>query len=420
MAYTSRGIVEIYRAVSRVLKKVDQLPSAAALRNLCKTLNFKGVEVDAESTAAVVSLLAALEIWKERGLTSRSGEVDPRRLSSLEATFKETVAYFVRRGLPRGAPDKSKLRREVAYLLFVEEALKSLESCCGECEQSALERGCQVVLDGAGVWEGGDGVTEEEGGAADRRHPLLLEFGVYRGKSIRVIARAALALSGRSRVIGFDSFAGLPSAWRPGFPAGAFGISEVEAVSTISALEREFPGVLELRRGLFKDSLPPFLHEEFGFKGVNGEVASGCGDRAGASTVAAGEMSVVKSATAAAGTSAAATAAATAETATAATTIAAGMAASRARLVLVHVDCDIYKSTSTVLNLLCSAKAVESGLVLVFDELVNFDVFLAHEMRALFEFVERLNSNSCQRYRLEWIGGRRGDMSRACRLVGLV
>jgi hypothetical protein len=52
------------------------------------------------------------------------------------------------------------------------------------------------------------------------REPLYLEFGVWEGESIRWWADR-LRQPG-ARFVGFDSFEGLPDAWRPGFDVGAF------------------------------------------------------------------------------------------------------------------------------------------------------------------------------------------------------
>jgi predicted O-methyltransferase YrrM len=73
---------------------------------------------------------------------------------------------------------------------------------------------------------------------------MALEFGVYTGGTLTVIAQAR---DGRG-VYGFDSFAGLPEGWRSRYPAGAF---EVDAVPTI-------PGA-ELVVGLFEETLAGFL-----------------------------------------------------------------------------------------------------------------------------------------------------------------
>jgi hypothetical protein len=73
---------------------------------------------------------------------------------------------------------------------------------------------------------------------------LALEFGVYSGATLKVIAAAR----GGERVFGFDSFKGLPSDWRSGFPAGIFQVEDPPDV----------PGA-ELVIGLFDDVLPEFL-----------------------------------------------------------------------------------------------------------------------------------------------------------------
>lgn len=78
---------------------------------------------------------------------------------------------------------------------------------------------------------------------------LALEFGVASGTTLKIIA------AGRNgeRVYGFDSFKGLPTDWRSGFPAGMFQVEEPP----------EVPGA-ELVIGLFEDTLPGFLAEHEG------------------------------------------------------------------------------------------------------------------------------------------------------------
>jgi len=73
---------------------------------------------------------------------------------------------------------------------------------------------------------------------------LALEFGVFRGRSLEVIAEGR----GRRDVFGFDSFQGLPEDYRPHVRAGAFatdGLPEVDGA--------------ELVVGWFQDTLPGFL-----------------------------------------------------------------------------------------------------------------------------------------------------------------
>lgn len=78
---------------------------------------------------------------------------------------------------------------------------------------------------------------------------MALEFGVFTGTTLRMIAAARPG----GGVHGFDSFTGLPENWRAGFTEGAF---DVEALP-------EVPGA-ELVVGLFDETLPAFLAEHPG------------------------------------------------------------------------------------------------------------------------------------------------------------
>lgn len=51
--------------------------------------------------------------------------------------------------------------------------------------------------------------------------PLYLEFGVYRGESMRWWSEHLRGPD--AHLVGFDSFEGLPTTWRPGFESGRFG-----------------------------------------------------------------------------------------------------------------------------------------------------------------------------------------------------
>ncbi|MEP6625993.1 MAG: class I SAM-dependent methyltransferase [Acidimicrobiia bacterium] len=53
------------------------------------------------------------------------------------------------------------------------------------------------------------------------RHPMYLEFGVFEGETMQWWCDQ-LRPAG-AQFVGFDSFEGLPEAWRPGFAAGQFG-----------------------------------------------------------------------------------------------------------------------------------------------------------------------------------------------------
>lgn len=74
---------------------------------------------------------------------------------------------------------------------------------------------------------------------------MVLEFGVFSGTSIN---RIASQMPGR-RVYGFDSFEGLPEAWRPGFAQGAFKRADLPSVVDN----------VELVIGWFDSTLPAFV-----------------------------------------------------------------------------------------------------------------------------------------------------------------
>ncbi len=72
---------------------------------------------------------------------------------------------------------------------------------------------------------------------------MALEFGVYTGTTLKIIASRRAA-----GVYGFDSFDGLPENWRVGFDSGTFGMDAPPQVAGA-----------ELVVGLFDRSLPAFL-----------------------------------------------------------------------------------------------------------------------------------------------------------------
>lgn len=135
---------------------------------------------------------------------------------------------------------------------------------------------------------------------------LLLEFGVYHGRSLRMIAER----TARS-VHGFDSFQGLPEDWSERELRGAY--------STDGRMP-SVPANAHLYPGWFSDTLPGFLEQN------PGPVA------------------------------------------------------------LVHIDCDLYSSTRTVLELL--APRLLAGSVLVFDDYLGYRGWKEHEFRAFAEFVQ--------------------------------
>lgn len=85
---------------------------------------------------------------------------------------------------------------------------------------------------------------------AEIRPGLFLEFGVHEGESIRVIANKL-----NETIHGFDSFEGLPEAWKADSPKGAF---------DRKGLLPEVPDNVKLHKGWFEDTLPGFLKDNPG------------------------------------------------------------------------------------------------------------------------------------------------------------
>ena len=69
-------------------------------------------------------------------------------------------------------------------------------------------------------------------------------------------------------------------------------------------------------------------------------------------------------------------------------------------------------------SLLMMSHTSIKGTVIVFDELLNYNGFERHEMRALFEMMEK-EGGVGSRLKLEWIGSKHeGCMSVAVKMVG--
>lgn len=166
--------------------------------------------------------------------------------------------------------------------------------------------------------------------AATTVEGLVLEFGVFSGKSINRIARQK-ALP----VYGFDSFEGLPEDWRAGYEKGRFNRGDLPAVEEN----------VELIVGWFDRTLPKFLDEHPG-------------------------------------------------------------AAS-----LIHIDCDLYSSTQTVLTQL--RPRIVPGTIILFDEYFNYPGWEMHEYKAFREFVESWG------VQYEYIGLNPNHQQVAVRITGI-
>lgn len=61
----------------------------------------------------------------------------------------------------------------------------------------------------------------------------------------------------------------------------------------------------------------------------------------------------------------------------------------REKVAFIHIDCDLYSSTKTVLDNL--KDRIVNGTIIVFDEIRNYDGFENHEMKAFIEFLTETN-----------------------------
>ena len=68
----------------------------------------------------------------------------------------------------------------------------------------------------------------------------------------------------------------------------------------------------------------------------------------------------------------------------------------QSKAAFIHIDCDIYSSTVDVLSI-CS-NHIQSGTVIVFDELVHYNGCLQNELLAFYEFITSRN------LKFEWLG----------------
>jgi hypothetical protein len=141
----------------------------------------------------------------------------------------------------------------------------------------------------------------------------IFEFGVWRGESIKFLARM---LPDR-QIYGFDSFIGLPEAW-PG--------REITHGKGHFNMRNKKPKVhdnVELVAGFFDESLPSF------FETYNKQIS------------------------------------------------------------ILHVDCDIYSSTVSILK--NAHKCISTGTILVFDEFYNYQNFELNEIKAWLEYANENN-----------------------------
>lgn len=150
------------------------------------------------------------------------------------------------------------------------------------------------------------------------QNDIALEFGVYKGTTINLIAKYV------ELVYGFDSFEGLPEDWSDVIKKGQFKMDTLPKVDD---------NVI-LIKGLFQDTLDIFLNKN---KNLN--------------------------------------------------------------IKLIHIDCDLYSSALYVLNKLIEYNILKSGVIIVFDEIINYYNFIDNgELLALYDTLVK------KKIKYEWIG----------------
>ncbi|KAK9790314.1 hypothetical protein WJX73_002614 [Symbiochloris irregularis] len=163
-----------------------------------------------------------------------------------------------------------------------------------------------------------------------RVHPSCagdwMEFGVYTGGSVNLSAiwRRSFCGPGCAPVYGFDTFTGLPEVWSQDGGAGTFGGGAFSTGGKFPPVEYN----VQLVKGLFSESLPPFLRMQAEMKKRVAEPTP---------------------------------------------------------LGYLHVDCDLYVGTKDIFTIL--DKKIVPGTVILFDELVNYKLYKEHEVKAFFEWL---------------------------------
>lgn len=187
--------------------------------------------------------------------------VDPIRRSvraKVQRAVAEVVDPAVQRGVDRAVAATREFelrsRRDLLASAEREAAASSAELVRGEM------RSARMLPNPTATLEHALSICPAEG--------MALEFGVYSGSTLRVIADAR----GDGAVYGFDSFEGLPEDWRAGYPVGTFGNEMLPAGPP------DVPGS-ELVVGWFSDTLPEFLQQHSGpvaFLHVDCDLYSSC------------------------------------------------------------------------------------------------------------------------------------------------
>ena len=160
---------------------------------------------------------------------------------------------------------------------------------------------------------------------------MWLEFGVYRGRSICHFAKLT-----SETIYGFDSFEGLPEKWNDENPKGVFSLAGKIPDGAIAGSNDQNPGMYSTETNTVMQEWPS-----------NVKLIKGWFDDSLPLFIEKYKRPVA----------------------------------------FLHVDSDIYSSASTILTLL--QNQIVPGTVICFDEMVNYQEFREHEIKAFAEFLLR-------------------------------
>ncbi len=263
----------------------------------------------------------------QRQLRRRLGQAADRLVARYQPLLREIIAAEVGRGVATVRTEIEHLSRQLTEIEF--RARRDVNAAGERDAVLTSAHFAQRHMPTAATFPHPDETLRHALGLVTTAG-LALEFGVYSGHTLRIISEGREGTG----VYGFDSFEGLPEAWRPNIPAGAFHAPEVPEVDGA-----------QLVIGWFDESLPPFLAEH------SGPVA------------------------------------------------------------FLHVDCDLYSSTVTVLANV--GPRLVPGSVVVFDEYWNYPGWQDHEHKAWQEYVEASG------IRFEYLAYTSNDEQVVVRVTGL-
>lgn len=183
---------------------------------------------------------------------------------------------------------------------------------------------------------------------------LWAEFGVFTGKTLTLAADWRMQRCGPNAppVYGFDTFTGLPENWKKSSSADDNVRDLGAGFFSLNGQLPTVPANARLVRGLFSETLPGFLAD----MQKNASLAMAARH---AFRLRVHHRRLYDDADAHPGGSVKAS--------------------------YLHIDCDLYAGARDTLMYL--SPLIQSGTVLVFDELINYPTYAEHEIKALWEWL---------------------------------